>query len=104
MVTALQFGPQLLLLPLTGFTADRFERRRLLMATQGASGLLALGLGALTVAGTVELWHVYTFALLLGSVSAFDAPARHAFVSEMVGEAGLSNAVGLNSTSSMPRA
>jgi len=98
-VTALQFGPQLLLLPLTGFTADRFERRRLLMATQGASGLLALGLGALTVAGTVELWHVYTFALLLGSVSAFDAPARHAFVSEMVGEAGLSNAVGLNSTS-----
>jgi MFS family permease len=98
-VTALQFGPQLLLLPLTGLAADRFERRRLLMITQGASGLLALGLGALTIAGSVELWHVYAFALLLGCVSAFDAPARHAFVSELVGEAGLSNAVGLNSTS-----
>jgi MFS family permease len=98
-VTALQFGPQLVLLPLTGFAADHIERRKLLMVTQGASGLLALGLGALTVAGAVELWQVYIFAFLLGCVSAFDAPARHAFVSELVGDAGLSNAVGLNSTS-----
>src|ERR1700761_5421301 len=49
-VMALQFGPQLLLLPWTGFAADRFNQRRLLMATQAALGVLALVLGGLTVA------------------------------------------------------
>ena len=62
-------------------------------------GALALGLGILTVAGLVQLWHVYVFALLLGCVSAFDSPARQSFVSELVVEADLSNAVALNSTS-----
>ena len=98
-VMALQFGPQLLLLPFTGFAADHLDRRRLLLATQGAMGALALGLGILTVAGLVQLWHVYVFAFLLGCAAAFDAPARQTFVSELVGEADLSNAVGLNSTS-----
>jgi predicted MFS family arabinose efflux permease len=42
---------------------------------------------------------VYTFALSLGCVTAFDPPARHTFVSELVGEANLSNAVALNSAS-----
>ena len=96
---ALQFGPHLLLLPFTGFAADHLDRRKLLIATQAALGTLALGLGILTVAGLVQLWHVYVFAFLLGSVSAFDAPARQTFVSELVGEADLSNAVALNSTS-----
>ena len=98
-VLALQFGPQLLLLPLTGFVADHFDRRRLLLLTQAAMGTLALGLGLLTVTGAVQLWHVYAFALLLGCVTAFDAPVRQTFVSELVGEADLSNAVALNSTS-----
>ncbi|MGC1549398.1 MAG: MFS transporter [Rhodanobacter sp.] len=98
-VMALQFGPQAFLLPLTGFAADHFNRRKLLIATQSAMGLLALGLGILTVTGHVQLWHVYVFALLLGCATAFDAPARQTFVSELVGEADLSNAVGLNSTS-----
>jgi len=98
-VLALQFGPQLLLLPLTGFAADHFDRRKLLMITQAALALLALGLGLLTVSGAVQLWHVFVFALLLGCVAAFDAPARQTFVSELVGEADLSNAVALNSTS-----
>jgi MFS family permease len=98
-VMSLQFGPQVLLLPLTGFAADHLDRRKLLFATQGTMGALALGLGILTVAGLVQLWHVYVFALLLGCVSAFDAPARQTFVSELVVEADLSNAVGLNSTS-----
>jgi MFS family permease len=98
-VMSLQFGPQVLLLPLTGFAADHLDRRKLLFATQGAMGALALGLGILTVAGLVRLWHVYVFAFLLGCVSAFDAPARQTFVSELVVEADLSNAVGLNSTS-----
>ena len=98
-VMALQFGPSMLLLPFTGYAADRFDRRKLLLATQTAQGLLALGLGILTVAGAVQLWHVYTFAFLLGCVTAFDAPARQTFVSELVSDALLSNAVALNSTS-----
>ena len=98
-VMGLQFGPQLLLLPLTGLVADRSNRRKLLFATQATMGLLALGLGVLTLTGTVQLWQVYVFALLLGCVAAFDAPARQTFVSELVPEAQLSNAVALNSTS-----
>jgi MFS family permease len=98
-VMALQWGPQLLLLPLTGFAADYLDRRKLLMVTQATMGALALGLGILTVMGAVELWHVYLFALLLGCVAAFDSPARQTFVSELVGEGNLSNAVALNSTS-----
>jgi MFS family permease len=62
-------------------------------------GVLALALGALTVAGLVELWHVYVFAFLGGCAAAFDAPVRQTFVSELVGDAELPNAVALNSTS-----
>ena len=98
-VMSLQFGPQVLLLPLTGFAADHIDRRKLLLATQAAMGALALGLGILTVTGVVQLWHVYVFAFLLGCVTAFDSPARQTFVSDLVGEADLSNAVALNSTS-----
>jgi MFS family permease len=98
-VMALQFGPQVLLLPLTGLAADRLDRRKLLMATQAAMGILAFGLGVLTVTGAVRLWQVYLFALLLGCVTAFDSPARQTFVSELVAGPNLSNAVALNSTS-----
>ncbi|HWA31005.1 MAG TPA: MFS transporter [Rhizomicrobium sp.] len=98
-VMALQFGPQLLLLPWTGFAADHLDRRKLMMLTQAAMGFLALVLGIMTVTHVVQLWHVYVFAFLFGCVSAFDAPARQVFVSEMVDETHLANAVGLNSTS-----
>ena len=98
-VMGLQFGPQILLLPLTGFAADHLDRRKLLICTQAAMGLLALGLGLLVVTGLVRLWHVYIFAFLLGCAAAFDSPARQVFVSELVEERDLPNAVGLNSTS-----
>ncbi len=98
-VMALQFGPPLLLLPLTGFAADHFDRRRLLIFTQTCMALLALGLGLLTISGHAVLWHVHVFAFLLGCVTAFDAPARQTFVSDMVTESELSNAVALNSIS-----
>ncbi|HUB09730.1 MAG TPA: MFS transporter [Myxococcales bacterium] len=98
-VMALQFGPQVLMLPFSGSAADHLDRRKLVFATQAAMGALALGLGLLTVTGLVRLWHVYLFAFLLGCVSAFDSPARQAFVSELVTEPDLPNAVGLNSTS-----
>lgn len=97
--SALQFGPQLLLTPITGLVADRFDRRKVLIATQSAMGALALGLGLLTITGVVQLWMVYLFALLLGCASAFDAPVRQTFVSSLVPQSLLPNAVGLNATS-----
>lgn len=98
-VMGLQFGPQLLLLPWTGYAADRFERRKLLIVTQAASGFLALILGLLCVTELVQLWHVYVLAFLSGCVNAVDSPARQTFVSDLVGDDDLSNAVALNSTS-----
>ncbi|MDQ0394447.1 MFS transporter [Labrys monachus] len=98
-VMALQFGPQLLLLPWTGFAADHFNQRKLLMLTQATMGGLALALGVLTVTGLVQLWHVYVFAFLFGCAAAFDAPVRQTFVAELVGDEDLPNAVALNSTS-----
>ncbi len=98
-VMGLQFGPQILLLPLTGFVADHLDRRKVLFCTQAAMGLLALGLGLLVVTGLVQLWHVYIFAFLLGCAAAFDSPARQTFVAELVEERYLPNAVALNSTS-----
>ncbi|MDG4880532.1 MFS transporter [Mesorhizobium sp. WSM4884] len=98
-VMALQFGPQLLLLPWTGFAADHFNQRNLLIATQAALGILALILGILTVAGVVQLWQVDVLAFLQGCAAAFDAPVRQTFVAELVGDEDLPNAVALNSTS-----
>ena len=100
LAAALQFGPQLLLLPLTGFAADRLDQRRLLIATQATMGALASALGALTVVGLVQLWHVYIFAFLFGIAAAFDTPVRQTFAAELVGDEDLPNAVALNSTSS----
>jgi MFS family permease len=96
---ALQFGPQLLLLPISGLIADRADRRKLLLVTQTSMALLGLGLGLIMLFGVAELWQVYAFALGLGIVSAIDAPARQAFVSELVTERSIPNAVALNSAS-----
>ncbi|PWW21496.1 putative MFS family arabinose efflux permease [Geodermatophilus normandii] len=98
LITALQFGPSLLLSMYGGVLADRYDKRRVLVVTQVLMGLLAVGLGLLVATGTVALWHVFVLAAGLGSVSAIDAPVRQAFVSEMVGGDLLANAVGLNST------
>ncbi|MGI4765521.1 MAG: MFS transporter, partial [Janthinobacterium lividum] len=99
LVMALQFGPQLLLLPWTGLAADRYDQRRLLIGTQAAMGALALALGALMVTGLVRLWQVDVFAFLFGCAAAFDAPVRQTFVTELVGDEDLQSAVALNSTS-----
>jgi len=95
--TALQFLPVLLFASWGGLTADRSDKRKLLAATQTAMGILALVLGVLTLTGSVRLWMVYLLAFLLGCATAFDMPARQAFVTEMVGPDQVSNAIGLNS-------
>lgn len=97
--TALQFAPVLLLSPWAGVLADRFDRRKLLMATQVGQGVLAFVLGALVLSGHAQLWHVYVLAGLLGAVTAIDGPVRQTFVAELVPPTRLSNAVGLNSAS-----
>lgn len=97
--TGLQFLPFLLLSPWAGLVADRIPKRRLLQITNVAMAVPALVLGVLAVTGTVQIWHVYVLALVLGVASAFDAPARQSFVSEIVGPDDLANAVGLNSAS-----
>jgi MFS family permease len=94
---ALQFAPMLVLGAWAGVVADRLDKRRLLLATQSAMGVLALVLGVLVATGAVRLWMVYVLALLLGCATAFDMPARQSFVSEMVGPDRVANAVGLNS-------
>lgn len=96
---ALQFGPQLVLVPITGLIADRMDPRRLLMITQGAMGLMGLGLGILTLTGVLQLWMMFLFALGIGIAAAFDAPVRQTFVGSLVPQNFLSNAVGLNATS-----
>ena len=98
-VTALQFGPALLLGQLAGIAADRLPQRALLMATQALSGVWALLLGVLVVTGSAELWSVYVLAGLLGTTSAFDGPVRLTFVASLVGPDRLANAVALNSAS-----
>ena len=98
LITALQFGPTLLLSMYGGVLADRYAKRRLLLITQALMGLLALVLAVLVATDAVALWHVFVLAGGLGAVAAVDAPVRQAFVSEMVGPDLLANAVGLNST------
>ncbi|MCD4525636.1 MFS transporter [Nocardioides sp. cx-173] len=95
--TGLQFLPFLLLSPVAGLVADRIPKRRLLQMTNIGMAAPALVLGVLAITGTVQIWHVYVLALVLGVASAFDAPARQSFVSEIVDADDLTNAVGLNS-------
>jgi MFS family permease len=99
LTVALQFLPFVLFGPWGGIAADRYSKRRLLTITQSTMGTLALMLGVLVVTGAVQAWHVYILAFLLGTVTAFDNPARQTFVSEIVGPERLPNAVALNSAS-----
>jgi MFS family permease len=94
--TALQFLP-MLFSPWGGMIADRYSKRRILMATQTAMGLLALVLGVLALTHTVAIWQVYALAFGLGLATVVDNPTRQAFATELVGRKGLANAIALNS-------
>jgi MFS family permease len=90
--------PVFLLAPIGGAVADRFNRHRILVATQTAAMLLASVLAILTLTQRVEVWQLFTLAASLGVVNAFDIPARQAFVVDMVGREDLINAIALNSS------
>ena len=90
--------PIFFLAPLGGIVADQYSRQRVVIATQTSAMLLALALAALTLSGTVRIWHIFVLSALLGAVNAFDIPARQSFIVEMVGKADLMNAIALNSS------
>jgi MFS family permease len=90
--------PVFLFAPLGGITADRINRRHIVICTQVASMLLAAILAALTLFHRVQVWHVFVLASLLGVVNAFDIPGRQSFLVEMVGRDDLMNAIALNSS------
>ena len=94
---ALQALPLLLTGAWGGLLADRLDKRRLLLGTQVASTLLSALLGVLIVTDLVKLWMVFALAFALGLVNALENPARHSFVSELVGRDQIANAVTLNS-------
>lgn len=96
--TALQFLPTLLFGLWGGVLVDRIDRRRAIMVTQAISAVLAAVLAALVLGDAVALWMVYALALGLGFVTVIDVPARHAFVTELVGPEDYVNAQALNST------
>ena len=90
--------PVFLFAPLGGITADRFNRRHIVIGTQATSMLLAFILAVLTLSGKVQVWHIFILASLLGIVNAFDIPGRQSFLVDMVGKEDLMNAIALNSS------
>jgi len=97
MVAAASTLPILLFTLIGGIVADRFGKRNLLILTQALSVIPALLLGILTDSGTITVYQVIFLAFFLGTINAFDMPARQAFVIEMVGKGHLLNAIALNS-------
>lgn len=97
LVTTLQFLPIMLLSLISGVFVDRLNKHRLIVVTQVVALVQAAVFGMLVATGTIQLWHVYILAALLGTRNAIDNPARQAFVPEMVGREHLVNAVALNS-------
>lgn len=96
--TALQFLPTLLFGLYGGLIADRYNKRKVLLLTNGIMSTLAASLAALVLSGAIQPWQVYLIAFVLGGATAIDNPARQAFVNEMVGPDQLRNAISLNAS------
>jgi MFS family permease len=99
LATAARFAPILLFGQFGGLFADRRNKRRILYVTQALSGVLAAIFAVLTGTHVIQMWSVYLLAVALGCVNVFDNPARQSFISEMVPNEDLANAVTLNSVS-----
>lgn len=91
--------PSFLLAPFAGVLVDRWNRHRLLIATQVLALLQSLALAVLALSGVVQIWHVVLLSVFQGLINAFDMPARQAFVVEMLERReDLPNAIALNSS------
>lgn len=93
-----QYAPFTVLGLFAGVVSDRWEPRRIVIATQALSGVLAAAMAGLAWSGEVQVWHVDVLAALMGLVLVFDAPARQALTFQLVGRDELPNAVALNSS------
>ncbi|MDD5627434.1 MAG: MFS transporter [Elusimicrobia bacterium] len=91
-------APALFLGLFGSIAADRWGRRRLLLATQALCFVQAAVLAALTMSGLIQIWHIFVLAFLLGLVTVFDMPARQAFVADLVDKPDMGNAIALNSS------
>jgi MFS family permease len=80
-----------------GTLADRYDRKRLMLATQVTSMLLALVLAVLAQTGAIQVWHIYLMTFLSAIVGTLDAPARQSLYPSLVPAAALPNAIALNS-------
>ncbi len=90
--------PALLLTPLAGVMADRWNRYRILIATQTLSMLQAIALAILFFSGHINVWNIILLAMFLGLINAFDMPTRQSFVIKMVdNKEDLNNAIAMNS-------
>jgi MFS family permease len=91
--------PTLFISPVAGVLADRWDRRRLLLATQSLAMLQAAFLALVVLTGVVQVWQIILMSLILGVVNAFDIPIRQSFVVEMVEHReDLGNAIALTSS------
>ncbi|HZR43506.1 MAG TPA: MFS transporter, partial [Ktedonobacteraceae bacterium] len=98
LVGALQAVPVLLFSLFGGVFADRWPKKQVLLVTQSAATMQALLLWVLIATHTLQIWHLYVLAMLLGLMNSLGRPASRAFVVEMVGREDLPNAVALNSS------
>lgn len=90
--------PTFLLAPVAGVLTDRLSRYRVLVATQIISLVQAAVLAWLCLAGVIQIWEIVVLSVILGCVNAFDVPARHSFVIDMVEKKeDLGNGIALNS-------
>ena len=76
--------PMLLLTMVGGSAADRFDKRKILLATQYVQIALAISIGFLIMSGKLEIWHILAFAVALGISNSFEMPTLNAFVPELV--------------------
>jgi MFS family permease len=91
--------PSFVLSPFGGVFVDRFSRHRILIGTQILSMIQSLALAVLALIGVIQIWHIIVLSLFQGLITAFDSPARQAFVTEMVEKKeDLANAIAINST------
>ncbi|HKS40480.1 MAG TPA: MFS transporter [Blastocatellia bacterium] len=91
--------PSFILGPFAGVLVDRWNRHRLLIATQVLAMLQSIALGILALTGLITIWQIIVLSIIQGVINAFDMPARQAFVVEMVEKReDLANAIALNSS------
>jgi MFS family permease len=90
--------PTLILSPVAGVLTDRWSRYKVLLITQIVSLLQASVLAWLCLAGVIQIWEIVALSVIMGCINAFDVPARHSFVIDMVeNKEDLGNAIALNS-------